>query len=135
MIALVVIGIVLAVIALGAFAYFIHNKSTERFRVRPFSLGKLAFVAVAVAMAGIGWWVSDPGGGYLLDRGVNTTVLLVAAGLMYLGHTIWMIRKTSIFIGIVAPLLLAVLSATVLAIVVLMLFHGGGRRKSQETGN
>ena len=135
MTALVIIGIVLAVLAFVGIAYVIHNKSKEGYGVRPFSLGKLAFVAVAVAMAGIGWWVSEPGGGYLLDSGLNTTVLFIAASLMYLGFTIWMIRKTNIIIGIVAPVLLAVVSATILAIVAFILFHGGGRRKSQESDN
>ena len=135
MTALIVIGIVLAVLALVAIAYFVHKQSKENFGVSPFSLGKLAFVAVAVAMAGIGWWVSEPAGGYLLDRGLNTTVLLVAAGLMYVGHTIWMIRKTNMIIGIVAPVFLATVSAAILAIVAFILFHGGGRKKSQESDN
>ena len=74
-------------------------------------------------------------GGYLLDRGLNTTVLLIAAGLMYIGHTIWMIRKTNMLIGIVAPVFLATVSAAILAIVVFILLYGGGRKKSQESDN
>ena len=50
MAALIVIGIVLAVLALVCIAYFIHKQSKENFGVSPFSLGKLAFVAVAVAI-------------------------------------------------------------------------------------
>ena len=135
MTALIAIGIILAVVALVALALFIYRKSIERYRINPFSLGKFAFITVAVAMAGIGWWASEPGGGYLLDSGLNTTVLYIAAGLMYVGHTIWMIRRTNIYIGLTAPAFMAALAATILAIIVFILLHGSGRKKGQESDN
>ena len=134
MTALIVIGIVLGVIVLGAVAFIIFTKSNEHYLVNPFSLGKLAFIAVAVAVAAIGWWVSEPDGGFLLDRGLNTTVLFITAGAMYLGHTIWMIRKTNIAIGIFAPVFLAIVSASILAIAAFLLLHGRRNIRRESDG-
>lgn len=138
MTALTAIGIILAIVALVALGLFMRRKSVEDYQIDPFSLGKIAFVAVAVVMAGIGagigWLNYEPGDNFLLDSGLDALVLFAAASLMYLGQTIWLIRKTNYAIGIVAPALMAALSATILAVVAYLVLSIIDQR-SREKGD
>ena len=139
MTALIVLGILLVAIVLAMLARLIYRKSVEQYRVNLFCVGKFAFMAAAVAMAGIGagldWWVYESGGNFVLAGGLNAIVLYVARGLMYLGQTIWMTRKTNFAIGIAAPVLLFFLAATFLAVVAFILYRALDTKKSRGNEN
>ena len=132
MTALIVIGAIAGILGLGYGAFFIYTKSEEQYQVNPFSLGKLAVVASAVILAIAGVWYGESDGGYLLDLGLNSTVLLITGGILYLGHTIWLIRRTNVYIGIIAPVLMAIFVGSVIVILVLLYMFFGGRRKQEN---
>ena len=132
MTALIVIGVIAGILGLGYGAFFIYTKSEEHYQVNPFSLGKLAVVASAVVLAVAGVWFGEPDGGYLLGLGLDSTVLLITGGILYLGHTIWLIRRTNVYIGIIAPVLMAIFVGSVIVILVLMYMFFGGRRKQEN---
>ena len=132
MTALIVIVAIAGILGLGYFAIFIYTKSEEHYQVNPFSLGKLAIIASAVVLAVAGVWYGEPDGGYLLGLGLNSTVLLITGGILYLGHTIWLICRTNFFIGIIAPVLVAIFVGSVIVILVLLYMFYGSRRKQEN---
>ena len=132
MTALIVVGTIVVILGLAYIAFFIYTKSEEHYQVNPFSLGKLALVVAAVVLAGAGLWYGEQGGGYLFDLGLNSTVLLITGCILYLGHTIWLIRRTNIIIGIIAPVLVAIFTILVLAIVLLVSFLRGRRKQESN---
>ena len=132
MTALIVIGAIAGILGLAYFAFFIYTKSVELYQVNPFSLGKLAIIASAVILAVAGVWFGEPDGGYLLGLGLDSTVMLITGGILYIGQTIWLVRRTNVFIGIIAPLLLAIFVGSVIVILVLLYLFFGGRRKQEN---
>ena len=108
MTALIVIGIVVGLIFIAAVATAMNKHVAEKYRFEPFAVPNLLFVATAMGLLVIGALMMDTTPGSIFGIGLNAVVLFLASAIVYVGYTAYLIKRTTIMIGLLASVLQAV---------------------------
>ena len=118
MTALIAIGIVVGLVSIAAVAMQMNKHAAEKYGFEPFAVPNLLFVATAMGLLVIGALVIDTTPGSLFGIGPNAVVLFVASAIVYLGYTAFLIKRTTILIGLLASVLQVVGLVGLLALAV-----------------
>ena len=102
MTALIMIGIVVGLIFIAAVAMAMNKHAAEKYGFEPFAIPNLLFAAAAMGLLVIGALVIDTTPGSILGIGSNALVLFAASAIVYLGYTAYLIKRTTIMIGLLA---------------------------------
>ena len=131
---LTILGILVALAALGGGAYAVNDYAQRTYDHNAFCVPNLAFMLVPIALFWIAFAFVEEGQtlvGALRDGNLDTILMVAFSGLSLLGFIIYLANKTNIWIALFATAVQFAAAVAIIAIVILVALLLSGNKKKK----